>query len=194
MQYELGEGNSIAELPAKNIDTGMGLERMAAILQNKRSVFEIDMLWPLIELGKELSGANYDETLDDAGDDAATKAMRILANHSRSMAFLIADGVVPSNEDRGYVVANETGGHLHPNVLCRRYAALIDRAKVPAIRFHDLRHMSATLLLAEGVRGKIVQERLGHANVAMTLDLYSQVTADMQKDAADRVGAIRDAS
>ncbi|MFT4049768.1 MAG: alanine--tRNA ligase [Solirubrobacterales bacterium] len=104
MQYELGEGNSIAELPAKNIDTGMGLERMAAILQNKRSVFEIDVLWPLIELGKELSGASYDATLDDAGDDAATKAMRILANHSRSMAFLIADGVVPSNEDRGYVL------------------------------------------------------------------------------------------
>ncbi|MGH2959164.1 MAG: alanine--tRNA ligase, partial [Solirubrobacterales bacterium] len=104
MQYELGEGNSISELPAKNIDTGMGLERMAAILQNKRSVFETDMLWPLIELAKDLSGAEYDETLDDAGSDAPTKAMRVLANHTRSMAFLIADGVVPSNEDRGYVL------------------------------------------------------------------------------------------
>jgi alanyl-tRNA synthetase len=104
MQYELGEDGSLSELPTKNIDTGMGLERMAAILQNKRSVFETDMLWPLIELGKELSGKPYDETLDDAGDDAATKAMRVLANHSRSMAFLIADGVVPSNEDRGYVL------------------------------------------------------------------------------------------
>jgi alanyl-tRNA synthetase len=104
MQYELGEGNAISELPAKNIDTGMGLERMAAILQNKRSVFETDMLWPLIELAKELSGASYDETLDDAGSDVATKAMRVLANHTRSMAFLIADGVVPSNEERGYVL------------------------------------------------------------------------------------------
>ena len=82
----------------------MGLERMAAILQNKRSVFETDMLWPLIELAKELSGENYDATLDDAGGDVATKAMRVLANHTRSMAFLIADGVVPSNEERGYVL------------------------------------------------------------------------------------------
>ena len=98
MQYELGEGNSIGELPAKNIDTGMGLERMAAILQDKPSVYETDNFWPLIELGQELSGAKYAE---DAG---ATRALRILANHSRSMAFLIADGVVPSNEDRGYVL------------------------------------------------------------------------------------------
>ena len=98
MQYELGEGNSISELPAKNIDTGMGLERMAAILQDKPSVYETDNFWPLIELGQELSGAKY---LDDA---ATTRAMRVLANHSRSMAFLIADGVVPSNEDRGYVL------------------------------------------------------------------------------------------
>jgi integrase len=88
-------------------------------------------------------------------------------------------------EDRGYVFANETGGHLHPNVLYRRYNALIDRAGVPVIRFHDLRHTSATLLLAGGVHGKIVQERLGHANIAMTLDLYSHVTADMQRNAAD---------
>jgi integrase len=53
------------------------------------------------------------------------------------------------------------------------------------IRCHDLRHTSATLLLAEGVHRKIVQERLGHANIAMTLDLYSHVTSDMQRHAAD---------
>lgn len=88
-------------------------------------------------------------------------------------------------EDRGVVFANDTGGHLHPNVLYRRFGALIMRAGVPTIRFHDLRHTSATLLLAEGVHGKIVQERLGHANIAMTLDLYSHVTADMQRQAAD---------
>jgi hypothetical protein len=93
-------------------------------------------------------------------------------------------------QDRGYVFANETGGHLHPNVLHRRYAALIARAGVPAIRFHDLRHTSATLLLAEGVHGKIVQERLGHANIATTLDLYSHVTVDMQRHGADQLDAL----
>ncbi len=98
MQYELGEGNSLSELPSKNIDTGMGLERMAAILQDKPSVYETDNFWPLIELGQELSGVKYLE------DPSSTRALRVLANHSRSMAFLIADGVVPSNEDRGYVL------------------------------------------------------------------------------------------
>jgi integrase len=93
-------------------------------------------------------------------------------------------------QDRGYVFVNETGGHLHPNVLYRRFNALIARAGVPPIRFHDLRHTSATLLLGKGVHGKIVQERLGHANIAMTLDLYSHVTADMQRQAADAIEAL----
>ena len=88
-------------------------------------------------------------------------------------------------EDRGYVFATETVGHLHPNTLYRRFQGLTERAGVPAIRFHDLRHTSATLLLAKGVHGKIVQERLGQANIAMTLDLYSHVTVDMQRQAAD---------
>jgi integrase len=92
-------------------------------------------------------------------------------------------------KDRGYVFVNETGGYVHPNTLYRRFRDLIARAGVPTIRFHDLRHTSATLLLAEGVHGKIVQERLGHANIAMTLDLYSHVSADMQRNAADTLEA-----
>lgn len=98
MQYELADDGTLSELPAKNIDTGMGLERMAAILQDKPSVYETDGFWPLIELGQDLSGAKY------SADAATTKALRVLANHSRSMAFLVADGVVPSNEDRGYIL------------------------------------------------------------------------------------------
>jgi integrase len=66
---------------------------------------------------------------------------------------------------------------------------LIARAGVPAIRFHDLHHTSATLLLAEGEHGKIGQERLGHSNIAMTRDLNSHVTADMQRQAADALEA-----
>ncbi|HEV7917933.1 MAG TPA: alanine--tRNA ligase, partial [Solirubrobacterales bacterium] len=98
MQYELREDGSLVELPAKNIDTGMGLERMAAILQDKPSVYETDNFWPLIELAEELSSKQYGQS------DEITRAMRVLANHSRSMVFLIADGVVPSNEDRGYIL------------------------------------------------------------------------------------------
>jgi alanyl-tRNA synthetase len=97
MTYELAEDGGLTELPMKNIDTGMGVERMAAILQKVPSVFETDSLWPLVELSQELSGECY-------GDEGPTRAMRILADHSRGMAALIADGVVPSNEDRGYVL------------------------------------------------------------------------------------------
>jgi alanyl-tRNA synthetase len=98
MSYELHEDGSLTPLPKNNIDTGMGLERMAAILQGVGSVFETDAFRPLIELAEELSGRSF-------GDDrATTRAMRIIADHSRGMTFLIADGVVPSNEERGYVL------------------------------------------------------------------------------------------
>jgi alanyl-tRNA synthetase len=98
MSYELAEDGTLTELPMRNIDTGMGLDRMAAILQDVPSVFETDHVRPLIDLAEELSGHGYEE------GDAVTRAMRIVADHSRGAAFLIADGVVPSNEDRGYIL------------------------------------------------------------------------------------------
>ncbi|MEX0971832.1 MAG: alanine--tRNA ligase [Solirubrobacterales bacterium] len=98
MTYDLGADGSLTELPMRNIDTGMGLDRMAAILQDVPSVFETDLIRPLIDLAEELSGRSYDES------GAVTRAMRIVADHSRGAAFLIADGVVPSNEDRGYIL------------------------------------------------------------------------------------------
>jgi alanyl-tRNA synthetase len=98
MTYDLHEDGSLTPLPNNNIDTGMGLERMAAILQGVGSVFETDAYRPLIELAEELSGRSY------GGDRQTTRAMRIIADHSKGMTFLIADGVVPSNEERGYVL------------------------------------------------------------------------------------------
>jgi alanyl-tRNA synthetase len=91
-------GSVLKPLPAKNIDTGLGLNRMAAIIQQKQSVFETDQFQPLIELGEELSGRRYGSEFD------SDRALRILADHARAMTFLTADGVVPSNEDRGYVL------------------------------------------------------------------------------------------
>ena len=98
MQYELQEDGSLPELPTKNIDTGMGLERMAAILQDVESVYETDLFEPLIALGEELSGRRYGQ------DFPTTRALRILADHGRGATFLLGDGVVPSNEDRGYIL------------------------------------------------------------------------------------------
>jgi alanyl-tRNA synthetase len=103
MQYEQQPANNgsralLKPLPANNIDTGLGLNRMAAILQGKQSVFETDQFQPLIELGEELSGRRHEQ------DFQTDRALRILADHARAMTFLTADGVVPSNEDRGYVL------------------------------------------------------------------------------------------
>jgi alanyl-tRNA synthetase len=98
MSYELHQDGSLTPLPENNIDTGMGLERMAVVLQGAGSVFETDAFRPLIDLAEEMSGHSYDD------EPASTRAMRIVADHSRGMTFLIADGVVPSNEDRGYVL------------------------------------------------------------------------------------------
>ncbi|HKZ13208.1 MAG TPA: alanine--tRNA ligase [Solirubrobacterales bacterium] len=98
MSYDLHEDGSLTELPTKNIDTGMGLDRMAAILQDVPSLFDVDHVRPLIDLAEELSGRGYEESPE------VTRAMRIVADHSRGAAFLIADGVVPSNEDRGYIL------------------------------------------------------------------------------------------
>jgi len=98
MTYDLSPEGALSELPMRNIDTGMGLDRMAAILQDVPSVFETDLIRPLVDLAEELSGRSYGE------GGAVTRAMRIVADHSRGAAFLIADGVVPSNEDRGYIL------------------------------------------------------------------------------------------
>jgi alanyl-tRNA synthetase len=96
--YQLHEDGSLTDLPRKNIDTGLGLERMAVIQQKVDSVFDTDGFTPLVELAEELSGRSYDD------DEQTTRAMRIMADHSRGMTNLLADGVVPSNEDRGYVL------------------------------------------------------------------------------------------
>src|SRR4051812_7259341 len=98
MQYDQEPQGVLTPLPNKNIDTGLGLNRLAAILQGTQSVFETDQIRPLVTLGEELSGKRYGETFE------VDRAIRILADHSRGMSFLVADGVVPSNEERGYVL------------------------------------------------------------------------------------------
>jgi alanyl-tRNA synthetase len=98
ISFDLQEDGTLAELPMRSIDTGMGLDRMAAILQDVPSVYDVDHVRPLIDLAEELSGHAYDESPE------VMRAMRIVADHSRGAAFLIADGVVPSNEDRGYIL------------------------------------------------------------------------------------------
>ncbi|MEO1043027.1 MAG: alanine--tRNA ligase [Pseudomonadota bacterium] len=96
MQFDQQPGGERVELPKPSIDTGMGLERIAAVLQGVHSNYEIDLFRKLIGMSAEFTGR------PEAGEDAA--AHRVIADHLRSSAFLIADGVTPSNEGRGYVL------------------------------------------------------------------------------------------
>jgi alanyl-tRNA synthetase len=97
-QYNQDENGQRTPLPRPNIDTGMGLERTAAVVQGHSSVYDIDLFTPLINRISALAGKKYG---DDGNSD---NAMRIVAEHSRGLAFLIADGVIPDNEGRGYVL------------------------------------------------------------------------------------------
>src|ERR687888_478742 len=98
MTYELHGDGTITPLPKQNIDTGLGLERSARIVQNVPSVYDTDGYQLIMEWIAAQSGVAYGDSLD------ATKAHRVLADHSRGMTFLVGDGVTPSNEGRGYVL------------------------------------------------------------------------------------------
>ena len=112
MQYERGPGTSkedypiLGELPAKNVDTGMGLERMSTLMQGVDNLYEIDEVRPILDRAAELTGTRYHAT----GGHVASEShpddvrLRIIADHVRSGLMLIGDGVIPGNEGRGYVL------------------------------------------------------------------------------------------
>jgi integrase len=85
------------------------------------------------------------------------------------------------------VFYDEIGGYLSVDKILKEFHALLDKAGLPRMRFHDLRHSAATILLTMGVHPKVVQELLGHSTIAMTMDTYSHLLPSMQKDAADKM-------
>jgi len=98
MEFNRDESGNLTPLPQKNIDTGMGLERIASVLQGTKTNYEIDNIFPLIQFGENLAGVKY-------GKDFKTDvALRVIADHLRALTFAIGDGVLPSNEGRGYVI------------------------------------------------------------------------------------------
>jgi alanyl-tRNA synthetase len=131
MEFELHTDGKLTPLPKQNVDTGMGVERTAAILQNAMTVYESDVYQAIMRWIAEESGVAYGDSPE------ATKAHRILADHGRGMTFLAADGVAPSNEGRGYVMrrivrrAVQQGGRvgLEPPYLARVADVVIEQMK-----------------------------------------------------------------
>jgi alanyl-tRNA synthetase len=102
MQCECDDDeNVLRDLPKQNIDTGSSLERVAMVVQGVDTVFETDLMRPLIEVGERVTGARY------GADPKTDVALRVIAEHGRAVTFLMADGVLPSNEGRGYVLRRE---------------------------------------------------------------------------------------
>ena len=104
MEFERRSDGSLTPLPAPSIDTGMGLERIVAVLQDKLSNYDTDLFTPLLAAIGERAGTEYGPLAGRPANDASDVSLRVIADHLRAMTFLIADGVVPSNEWRGYVL------------------------------------------------------------------------------------------
>jgi alanyl-tRNA synthetase len=127
MQYDLRPGNELVPLPSQNVDTGLGLERGAMVLQGAASNFDTDGFRLIMDWVEAESGVAYGDS------ELATKAHRVLADHGRAMTFLIADGVTPSNEGRGYIArriirrAVQYGSRIGLNQVHRLPAVVIEQ-------------------------------------------------------------------
>ena len=104
MQFDRDASGKLTPLPKPSIDTGMGLERVTAVLQGVISNYETDFFTPLIKKAAELTGASLKKELDKEAHTKSAASLRVIADHSRAATFLISDGILPSNEGRGYVL------------------------------------------------------------------------------------------
>ncbi|MGA9353440.1 MAG: alanine--tRNA ligase, partial [Terriglobales bacterium] len=104
MQFDRDATGTLSLLPKPSIDTGAGLERVATVLQGVISNYDTDLFTPLIKRAAELTGASLKQELDKEAKTKSAASLRVIADHSRAATFLISDGVIPSNEGRGYVL------------------------------------------------------------------------------------------
>ena len=160
MEFELHADGKLTPLPEQNVDTGMGVERTAAILQDVMTVYETDVYQAIMRWIAEESGVAYGDSPE------ATKAHRILADHGRGMTFLAADGVAPSNEGRGYVmrriirraVLQGSRVGLEPPYLARLADGVIDQMKSGYPELDEHREEIHRILTAEEHRfGKTLE-------------------------------------
>jgi alanyl-tRNA synthetase len=177
MQFDRSSSGIMTRLPKPSIDTGMGLERLAAILQGKTTNYESDLLRPIIDFGGEIFDIVYGE---DAKNDVV---LRLNADHARAAAFLIHDGVVPSNEGRGYVLRK----------IMRRALRNARRIGVAEVYLHKLTTFVAEfmkpaypeLLESTGRVARIVQEE--EHRYATTYQVAERVFHDEAKKAVGGV-------
>jgi alanyl-tRNA synthetase len=104
MQFNRDASGTLTPLPKPCVDTGMGLERVAAVLQGVISNYDTDLFLPLVKRAAELCGVDYDKEISSEVGKGGAASLRVIADHARATTFLVTDGVLPSNEGRGYVL------------------------------------------------------------------------------------------
>jgi alanyl-tRNA synthetase len=176
MQFNRDSSGEVAPLPKPSIDTGAGLERLAAVIQGKLSNFDTDLFQPLIQKAGELTGTRYGQ---DPNSDAS---LRIIADHSRAATFLVSDGVVPSNEGRGYVLRKIIRRALrHANLL--QAAASVPATVLPAMADAVKLEMGAAYPELEENFGRVQQILLGEEQrfsrtITLGLKKFAEFTGD----------------
>jgi alanyl-tRNA synthetase len=184
MQFNRDSSGKVAPLPKPSIDTGAGLERLAAVIQGKLSNFDTDLFQPLIQKAAELTGTRYGK---DPDSDAS---LRIIADHSRAATFLVSDGVVPSNEGRGYVLRKIIRRALrHANLL--QAAAGVPTTVLPAMADAVKLEMGAAYPELEENFGRVQQILLGEEQrfsrtITVGLKKFAEFTGDGTQATAAR--------
>ena len=176
MQFNRDSSGKVDPLPKPSIDTGAGLERLAAVIQGKLSNFDTDLFQPLIQKAGELTGTRYGKNPDS---DAS---LRIIADHSRAATFLVSDGVVPSNEGRGYVLRKIIRRALrHANLL--QAAASVPATVLPAMADAVKLEMGAAYPELEEDFARVQQILLGEEQrfsrtITVGLKKFAEFTGD----------------
>jgi alanyl-tRNA synthetase len=131
MQFDRNPQGELTPLPKPSIDTGMGLERVAAVLQGVLSNYETDLFTPLIKRAAELTDTDLKKELEAERQTRSAASLRVIADHARACTFLISDGVLPANDGRGYVLRRFCAAEFvtadcsaRPSRLCTRWSML----------------------------------------------------------------------
>ncbi len=184
MEYDQGLDGNLTPLPRQNIDTGMGLERTAVVMQDVGSVYETDLFTPIVARASELVGRQYGQ------DEKVDRSLRIVAEHGRAISFLVGDGVLPSNEGRGYVLRRILRrAARHGRLLGREEPFLEEIARV-VIRL--MAEQYPELMEREGfILGVVGQEERGFQHTlavgsALLEDLIAEISAEGKSEIPGR--------
>ena len=174
-QFNRDDEGNYQPLAKKNIDTGAGLERIASVLQNKKSNFETDLLFPIIEYAANIANVKYGKT------ESSDVSLKVIGDHARSLTFMISDGILPSNEGRGYVLRRVLRRAVrHARLLGIEKPFLAGAVDVVAEMFSEA---YPDLVEKKEYIKKVIQleEERFHATLVQGMELLNAQIADLEK-------------